>query len=359
MPLIETVAVSHRYGPRQVLRNIDLKVERGEVLAVIGPNGAGKSTLLRLIDLLEKPSSGNIYFAGMDVTGAGKRQLEVRRRMALVLQKPVVFDASVYDNIACGLKWRSQTSHQIRGRVEHLLELVKLSPFRDKNARTLSGGEAQRVALARAVAFQPEVLLLDEPTANLDPVSAIKMEELIHNIFQQYHTTIIMATHDLAQGRRLANTVAVLVNGEIIQAGRAEEVFGSPLSQEVAEFVGFENIISGVIAASDGEIATINLSGKAIEAISNQAVGEAVYACIRAEDITLAPAKVASSARNSLVGEVTRITLRGSLASIEVNCGFPLIALLTRKSVEMLNLKVGQPVYASFKATAVHVLQKT
>jgi len=358
MALIEVVGLSQRYGERVVLKDINVNIEKGEVFALIGPTGAGKTTLLRLIDLLEVPTSGKIYFDSVDTTALGRMKLELRRRMAFVLQKPVVFNVSVYDNIAYGLKWRGDSRKKIQAKIDHLLDIVGLSSLRHKNARTLSGGEVQRVAIARALAVEPEVLLLDEPTANLDPISTLKIEELIQNIFNQYKPTIVMATHDLSQGRRLAHRIGVMVNGEITQVGKADEIFDSPSNREVAEFVGVENIIAGLIVSRDGDMATIDLHGKIIEVISDCVVGDEVYACIRPEDITLAPSKAVSSARNSLAGEITKIVQTGSLVHVEVDCGFSLIALVTKKSTEELNLKSGDRVYASFKASAVHVIKK-
>ncbi|MFC1894306.1 ABC transporter ATP-binding protein [Chloroflexota bacterium] len=310
-----------------------------------------------MIDLLEVPTSGKIYFDGEEVAKAGRRRLDLRRRLAFVLQKPAVFNTSVYDNIACGLRWRGKHSHEVRERVNHLLEVVGLSAFRDKNARTLSGGEAQRLAIARAVVVEPEVLLLDEPSANLDPLSTLKIEGLIQNIFHEYNTTIVMSTHDLAQGHRIASRIAVVVNGTILQAGASDDIFNSPTNRQVAEFVGTENIVAGTIVSREGEIATIDLNGTLIEVVSDYAVGEEVYACIRPEDITLARSKAMSSARNSLPGEITKTVLSGSLARVAINCGFPLVVLVTKRSAEELNLTRGEQVYASFKATAVHVIQ--
>jgi len=358
MSLIETVDLGLRLDGRDVLKGINLKIDRGEVFAVIGPTGAGKTTLLRLIDLLETPTSGRIYFDGADVTEAGRLRFEIRRRMAFVLQKPAVFNMSVYDNIAYGLRWRGRKRTDVKKRVNDVLELVNMAPYKNRNARTLSGGEAQRVAIARAIAIEPEVLLLDEPMANLDPLSAQKIEELIQNIFHQYKTTIIMSTHDLPQGRRLAHRIGVMMNGEIVQAGKAEEIFDRPLSRQVAEFVGVENIISGTVASKDGQVSTIKLNGQAIEAVAEYAIGEEVFACIRPEDVTLALTKMISSARNTLVGEITKMALSRALVQVEINCGFPLVVLVTKKSVEELNLKMGGQVYASFKASAVHVLRK-
>jgi len=358
MSLIETVNLCQRYGERDILRNINLSVGKGEVFALIGPTGAGKTTLLRLIDLIDVPTSGKIYFDGVDTAESARVRLEVRRRMAFVLQKPVVFNMSVYDNIACGLKWRGVGKRRLREKINSVLEVVGLSADRNRNARILSGGEAQRVAIARAIAIEPEVLLLDEPTANLDPVSASRIEELITDIIQHYATTIIMATHDMSQGQRLADRIGVLIDGELLQTGSSRDVFASPGNREVAEFVGVENIIGGVIASSEDKVVTIDIGGRLIEAISDYAAGEKVCACVRPEDITIALSEVSSSARNSFAGAITRVVAVGPLTRVEVDCGFPLIALVTKRSAEELGLKKGEQVFATFKATGVHVMRK-
>ena len=358
MPLLETVNLYQRYGEQDILKNINLGVERGEVFALIGPTGAGKTTLLRLIDLIDTPASGKIFFEGADTTISDKTRLETRRRMGFVLQKPIVFNMSVYDNIACGLKWRKESKSDISQKVDNILEMVTLSEYRDRNARTLSGGEVQRVAIARAIASEPELLLLDEPSANLDPVSAARIETLITDIIQQYNTTMIIATHDMSQGQRLADRVGVLLNGEILQTGDWEKVFNSPQNREIANFVGVENIIDGVIVSNQDKLTTIEVDGNAIEAISDYPAGEEICACIRPEDITLALSRVSSSARNSFAGVITRTVSFGALTRVEMDCGFPLVALVTKRSAEELGLEKGKQIYASFKATGVHVLKK-
>lgn len=359
MPLIETVDLCQNYGGRDILKNINLKVERGETFALIGPTGAGKTTLLRLLDLLEMPSSGRIYFEGRDAAASRKLRLQMRRRMAFVIQKPVVFNSGIYDNIACGLKWRGEKKAGIQQKVSSILEMIDLSAYKDRNARTLSGGEAQRVAIARAIVTEPEVLLLDEPTANLDPLSVVRIEELIVKIIHQYATTIVMATHDMAQGQRLASRIGVLIDGEIVQAGDPREVFTLPRSREVAEFVGVDNMIDGIVVKSEGGMVAVNVGGKkVVEAVSNYPAGEEVYACVRPENITLTLAKTTSSARNSFLGRITGVVSLGPLSRIEIDCGFRLMALVTRRSAEELGLEKGKRVYAAFKATAVHVLKK-
>jgi len=358
MSFIETRDLCQRYGERDILKNVNLRVDRGEVFALIGPTGAGKTTLLRLVDLIDMPTSGKIYFDGVDTAESAKVRLGMRRRMAFVLQKPVVFNLSVYDNVAYGLKWRGVGGSALREKVSHILEMVSLSTDKSRNARTLSGGEVQRVAIARAIAIEPEVLLLDEPTANLDPLSASRIEELITSIIQHYATTIIMATHDLSQGQRLADRVGVLMDGELLQTGDSRDVFASPRNREVAEFVGVENIIDGTIVSSEDRVVTIDSKGRSIEAISDYATGEEVCACVRPEDITLALSQVSSSARNSFAGEITWVVSMGPLTRIEVDCGFPLVVLVTKRSAEEMGLARGKKIYAAFKATGVHVIKR-
>lgn len=358
MSLVKTVALCQRYEDRDILKDINLEVARGEVFALIGPTGAGKTTLLRLLDLLDTPASGSIYFDGLEASRSDKLRLKIRRRMSFVLQKPVVFNTSVYDNIAYGLKWRGLARSSLQQRVHRILDMVDLSNGKDRNARTLSGGEAQRVAIARAIATEPELLLLDEPTANLDPNSTARIEELVSDIIQQHNTTIIMATHDIAQGQRLADRMGVLINGEVHQIGAATELFTSPENKEVARFVGMENIIDGVVAASEAGLVSLDINGKSIEALSDYPAGARVYACIRPEDITLSPSSAPSSARNSFRGRITRLTTVGALTRIEIDCGFSLITVVTTQSAQEMDLTKDKPLYATFKATAVHVLKR-
>ena len=307
MYIIETKDLCQRYQDRDVLRSINIGVERGEAFTLIGPTGAGKTTLLRLLDLIEQPQSGRILFDGVDASLSAGSRLQMRRRLGYVLQKPVVFNTSVFDNIAYGLKWRGINKNEIRKRVDSIIELVSMTDYSDSNARRLSGGEVQRVAIARAVAVEPEVLLLDEPTANLDPVSSASIEQLITGIRRQSKTTIIMATHDIAQGQRLADRISVIVDGEIRQTGSYGDVFHSPASREVARFVGVENILDGVVLSSEDGIIHISVDGNTVEAISDFSVGMEVAVCIRPEDITLSLSPISSSARNSFAGSVARM----------------------------------------------------
>ncbi len=238
MALIETVGVSQKYDNREVLKNINLKIDKGEVFTLIGPTGAGKTTLIRILDLIELPYSGKLFLNGVNVTAPGFDRLEVRRRMSYVQQKPLVFTMNVYDNVACGLRWRHIRSDVIKRKTEEALELVGMNDYRDRAARTLSGGEMQRIAIARALVTEPEVLLLDEPTANMDPVSTAKIEEVLAHTINERKTTIVMTTHNMSQGQRMASRLGVLINGALQQVGTPGEVFASPRTSEVAAFLG-------------------------------------------------------------------------------------------------------------------------
>jgi tungstate transport system ATP-binding protein len=358
MPIVELRNIRQTRGGRDILKDINLRIERGEVFAMIGPTGAGKTTLLRIIDLLDNPSQGVLLYGGTDAASSDKFKLETRRRIAFVLQKPVVFNTSVYDNVAYGLKWRSLPKQQVREKVNEMLDITGLAEYRSRNARTLSGGEMQRVAIARAVAVDPELLLLDEPTANLDPVSAARIEDILTGIIKRNAITMIMATHDMAQGQRLADRIAVLVNGEIVQIGRSNDIFFSPTNREVAEFVGMENLLEGIIVSCEQEMAVIDVNGTAIEAVTDCNVGEEVLVGLRPEDVTVALTKLSSSARNSLAGTITWTVSSGQLCRIEIDCGFPLVALVTKRSAEEMGLVKRTQVYATFKAVNVHVIRR-
>ena len=314
--LLEIEGLCQRFGNSEILKEINLGVERGEVFVIIGPTGSGKTTLLRLIGLLDKPVTGRIRFDGQEVTDSEKARLEIRRRMATVSQKPTVFNASVYSNVAYGLKIRKEKKPSLRDKVTSALETVGLAGFGNRNARTLSGGEIQRVALARAMVIEPELLLLDEPTANLDPVSTLNIEKLISEIIQKLQTTVVMSTHDLFQGQRLADRMGVIMSGKMLQTGDPREIFSLPRGREIAEFVGMENILRGAISSNEEGVIRVDIDGAVIEGISNLAPGEMVYACIRPEEITLTQAKEPTSARNTFSAVVSRIVLFGPLARV-------------------------------------------
>jgi tungstate transport system ATP-binding protein len=358
VPLLELRDIGQTREGRDILKGVNLGIDRGEVFALIGPTGAGKTTLLRIINMLDKPGRGVLLYDGTDTASSDKFRLESRRRMAFVLQKPVVFNSTVYYNIACGLKWRGIDKPRVLKKVNEMLDITGLTGYEARNARTLSGGEMQRVAIARAVATDPELLLLDEPTANLDPVSTAKIEDILAGIIKQNTITVVMATHDMAQGQRLADRIGVLADGELVQIGTPGEIFTHPRSRGVAEFVGMENLLEGVIASCEGEMALIDVNGTMIEAVTDCNVGEEVSVGLRPEDITIAMSRLSSSARNSLAGIITWTVSSGPLCRVEIDCGFPLVALVTKRSAEEMGLVKGTRVYATFKAVSLNIIRR-
>ena len=358
MALIETSGISQNYDGKDVLKNINLKIEKAEVFTLIGPTGSGKTTLIRILDILEPPCAGKLVFDGIDVTTSKIKQLEARRRMSYVQQKPLIFTMNVYDNVACGLRWRRMKAGVIKQKTDEALEMVGMTEFRDRNAKTLSGGETQRIAIARALVTEPEVLFLDEPTANMDPVSTAKIEEVLAHIINQRKITIIMTTHNMSQGQRMASRLGVLISGELLQTGSVFDIFNQPQNREVAEFVGVDNILNGVVEHKDNELATIAVNGQKITVISNLPIGEAVHVLVRPEIIVFSLSGEAGSARNVFKCRVEKINTIGSQVRIGVSCGFPLLGVITTQAAQELNISIGKDIYASFKATAIHVIKR-
>jgi tungstate transport system ATP-binding protein len=232
--------VTRQYGERLVLDIPELEVRAGEVLALVGPSGVGKSTLLRLLNFLEPPSAGTIWFQGVPIQPASTVPLELRRQVTMVFQRPMLLSTSVLNNVTYGLQIRKLG--QARSVASAALEQVGLAHLAKKPARILSGGEMQRVALARAMVLAPRVLLLDEPTANLDPYNVQLIEQIIAALHQQHATTTVLVTHNVFQARRLAQRVALMLGGRIVEIADVATFFEAPHDTRTAAFVRGEMV---------------------------------------------------------------------------------------------------------------------
>ena len=334
-------------------------VGEGEILSLIGPNGAGKTTFLQTLSHLLKPFQGDLFFKGEKVN-SNHSVLEYRRKLAMVFQEPLLFNTTVFENVASGLKIRRMKRSEIQKIVMEHLSRLGISHLRDRSARTLSGGEAQRTSLARAFAIGPEILFLDEPFASLDPPTRESLLDDLQRVLQQTQTTTIFATHDRMEALRLSDRIAVMQGGKILQTGSPGEVMNHPVDEFVASFVGVETILAGEVIKRAGGTFVVAISEQEIEAVGDVARGESVVLCIRPENVILSPSdsKEATSARNVFHGKIVRIVPLGFFHKIELDCGFPLVAYVTRHSVENLSLVEGKDVKASFKATAIHVVRK-
>ena len=232
--------VAKEYNSRRVLHVQHLDIRQGEIFALVGPSGAGKSTLLRLLNFLEPPTGGTIRFLDVEFSATRPMPLELKRRVTTVFQHPILLNRSVWANATFGLQLRGQ--RDAARRVEQALEQVGLGRMARQQARTLSGGEAQRVALARAMVLEPDVLLLDEPTANLDPYNVGLIEDIARALNRDRGISIVLVTHNVFQAKRLAHRVALLLEGPIIEIADMDTFFQSPGDPRTAAFVRGEMV---------------------------------------------------------------------------------------------------------------------
>ncbi|MHB0976622.1 MAG: ABC transporter ATP-binding protein [Candidatus Aquicultorales bacterium] len=349
--------IVHEYEGVRALEVGELSVERGKTLALIGPNGSGKSTLLRLMGCLEKPTSGRIEIDGEDPWNNGKA-LVFRRKMAAVFQEPLLFSGSVVENVKYGLKLRRLPKKEVDKTAERVLEMVGISHLGHRPSSKLSGGEAQRTSLARALALEPEILLLDEPLAALDPPTREALLEDFERIIKRAKVTVGYVTHNRTEAVRLGDDIAVLVGGALHQVGAAADVFARPDTTAVADIVGVENRFPGRVVDSREGLVTVDIGPAHVEAVADCATGEEVIVCLRPEEITIMEGRLPlSSARNRFEGDVAKVIHMGPLSRVVVSAGVEMAALVTSRSVEEMGLMPGSRVTAAFKATGVHVIK--
>jgi molybdate transport system ATP-binding protein len=358
-PLLE-LAVRHSLGDFTLDAQL---VSPCGPLVIIGPSGAGKSAMLRAIAGVLRPDAGRIAVNGRLLLDT-ERGIDVppqSRRVGYVPQDYALFPhLSAEANIGFGL--RSLGRDERRLRVDEMIALTGLVEQRSLRPRQLSGGQRQRVALARALAVRPDVLLLDEPFAALDAPTRASLLDDVQSLIAQTQTATVFVTHDRNEALRLGETVAVMMGGRIRQVGAPAEVFGAPADEDVAAFVGVETIVPGRVRSVDGGVALVEVAGQLVEGGFEASAGDDVLLCLRPEDVTLASVgadTATTSARNHLRGRVARVTPSGPYVRVEIDAGFPLVALITKQSLEDLSLAPGSEVQATFKAAAVHLIRRT
>jgi len=336
------------------VRDVSLEVQSNEYFIILGPTGAGKTVLLETIAGIHTPDSGRIFLGDREITSTEPRS----RNIGMVYQDYMLFPhLTVEDNIAFGLRQRKIPVDEQRAIVEDMCILLEIHHLTGRYPGSLSGGEQQRVALARALVLKPEILLLDEPMSALDHRTRERMRMELTRIQRLTGTTIIQITHHFEDVFALADRIAIMREGRIVQVGETSEVFLHPLDTFIAEFLGIGNIIRGT-SSRTGNIAQITTGNGPVFYAASSIFGE-VVATIHAEDVILSQEPFISSARNCLFGTISETIPFGSTVRVILDVGFPLTALLTRESCHDLHLEQGSRVYATFKASAVHVIPVT
>jgi len=302
---------------------------------------------------LESPTQGTVFYKNSAITNDTQNSL--RQNATLVFQKSVFFDTTVYNNIAYGLKLKENLSkEEISNKVGEALALVRLEDFEKRRAKKLSGGEQQRVSLARALVLDRELLLLDEPTVNIDPKNVSIIEETIQRVNREKDTTIVVATHNMFQAEAISERVVLILEGTVKQTGTKQEIFGKS-NKYLTSFVRLENVFSGISEISEDGTSVIHVDKNlSIEASFNRSGKISVH--VRPEDILLSTKPLQSSARNVFKGRIIAITDVGSIARLTVDAVKKFSVQITKKSLTEMNLNVGSEVYLTFKASAVHLI---
>jgi molybdate transport system ATP-binding protein len=377
--LLEMEVEQRFSGGFSVSASLDVRLRPGSMLVLFGPSGAGKTTILRQIAGLERPDAGTIRFGGDVWCDIAARQWRPpqERGVGIVFQEPTLFPhLTVRDNIRYGLRsgrdqvairWRSGReqveirSSSGRDQVAEIASLLGITDLENRYPRALSGGEAQRVAVARALTPGPRLLLLDEPFAALDAPTRVRLRREVRALLQATATPGVLVTHDRTEALALGDTVAVVIGGRIRQAGPISEVFSRPADVAVAASLGIEAVLPARIVASASGVLDVRVEHVVLHVAEREPIaqGSDVYACIRAEDVTLETDLAGkASARNHLAARVVGISSEGPIDRVALDCGFPLDALITRRSREELQLAVGTEVTAVIKATSVHLVPR-
>jgi len=313
----------------------ELSLEEGKIYLLTGPNGSGKSTLLEILALLLPADYREFLYRDRPLPDSGSELLRIRREMTLMEQNPYLFRTSVEENLAYGLILRRFGKDEIGERIDSILRFLGIQDFRKRRVDQLSGGEKQKIALARALLLRPKVLMLDEPTANVDRSSVEFIEGKIKEYHRERKGMVIWATHNREQAYRVEDEMLSLLDGKLVP-GTIDNLYFGEVDQSGGEtYFFFNHDLKASIPDRDPGPARL---------------------IIHPEEIIVSLSPLASSARNSFPGRVIKIEELGRSVAINVDIGVPMQAIITGASYAELDLKLGAQIYLTFKATSATVV---
>lgn len=350
MAFLEILGVSKRFGNTIALDNVTLHIDKGELFAILGPSGCGKTTLLRIVAGLEVPDTGRIIVNGVDITFEKPQN----RKAVMVFQNWALWPhMTVFDNIAYGLKIRGVPKDEIARRVKWALELVKLDGLEKRYPHQLSGGQQQRVALARAIVVEPEILLLDEPLSNLDARLRIDMREELRNLIKKLGITAIYVTHDQEEAMAIADRLAVMNKGKVMQIGTPTEIYNNPKNVFVATFIGRANVVNGVATRIDNRYIEARIGNKLIKAVktANEEIrqGDSVNIVIRPHHIST---KCDNAMENRFTGRVIGTSFLGNAIEAEMETDIGILTVLLPEPAMVGNKDFVEICFSADKALA-------
>lgn len=335
--MIELNNLTKKYDTFE-LKNITLDIFDDEYLVILGPSGAGKTVILELLAGIETADNGKIY--GIK-----------NKKIGFIYQDYLLFPhLNVFKNISYGLKVKNINKEKIKIQVIKVAKRLNITHLLDRDVATLSGGEAQRVAIARALIINPDIFLLDEPTSALDNNKKQEIQKLFTQIHKESKKCFIHVTHDFEEALMVADRIAVLEDGKIVQLDTPENIFNKPATKFVADFVGYQNVFHGKI--KDNFFCSNNIAINVSIKESNN-----VYIAIKSNDIILSKTKINTSARNCFSGKVIEIIKKLSIVSVKTDIGIELQSDITQKSLEEMNLIVGDTIYNIFKTSSILIFE--
>ena len=333
--LYELINLKKIYGQRTVLDLPALSLEQGRIIALLGPNGAGKTTLLDILAFLSSPTSGEVRFKGKNVDFRGNGLIELRRRVVLVQQHPIMFSTTVARNVGFPLKIRKASKAERENRVDEFLDVVGMREFKEAKGQTLSGGETQRVAIARALACSPEAILFDEPTASVDAENQIAIEGIIQEISRRQGISVILTTHNMVQASRLADETVFLFEGK-------------PANST-------ENIFSGRVEAVDNG-KPICVLGSNLRLLVNAGAVGSVRVSIDPRSIRVAREVSDPAAVNTFAGTLVQLTDEGTRVRARVNVGVPLSVLIPKAEFSLVRPGLGETISVTVPPEAIEFI---